>query len=677
MMTPEQIQSKIEQIIAFDLKHENYDRSVEHAEWCKAMMTGDGQDGIYLRFREKADDTQKNQIKELYISLTPYVLNPIKAFFEKVKRTDGKTFEVNTDDDDSKGRIEQKTNNFYQGETLEEYIEDRTLEYDFYDPNAFIITEFQDKRDAEAVVDRTPYPFEVPSHQVRNYEYSKTGELNWLLVEQRYKNRILNESTMQVEESFDEFSNFYFYAPGFVFNYKEVGKVTKSEKIVYSTIGTVNGVRHFEVYVYENGTTTTPARKVGTYKNSAHSPVFRVSPYYIAKKSLNRLISRTMYLDITENKHVFPQKYVYTKPCTYQSDEGTCVEGYINGDHNHSCPACNGTGKEMHFTEQDVITLELPESKEGLLPLADLAHYVKLPIEVAKWLDEQVQKAQQQVLYLMLSSNAVKQDQLFQPKTATENIIDIENLYDKLAPYTRNVSQQIIFHSNTIAKYLDIKATFEHSYPKELGIETTNEIISQYDAAKTAGMGYQFLNILNKKALKRQYRSAPEKILMLEARQRFIPFQSHSDEMISMILAGRLPDDYDRVLYENQDSIFKKIEVEHPAFYVYEYNKQEKIVKEYVAAKTAELTQMSDGMTVPDLSTAENALNGIQVRSMIQVVQDVAAGNLPRSSGISILKVSFGLDDIQANELMGDAGQGFKLATPPQNGTNGQVAEVQ
>ena len=53
-------------------------------------------------------------------------------------------------------------------------------------------------------------------------------------------------------------------------------------------------------------------------------------------------------------------------------------------------------------------------------------------------------------------------------------------------------------------------------------------------------------------------------------------------------------------------------------------------------------------------------LNGAQVTSMIGVVEKVAAGELPRSSGIVILKTAFGLTEERALEIMGESGKKFK-----------------
>ena len=64
--------------------------------------------------------------------------------------------------------------------------------------------------------------------------------------------------------------------------------------------------------------------------------------------------------------------------------------------------------------------------------------------------------------------------------------------------------------------------------------------------------------------------------------------------------------------------------------------------------------------TDPEVAVDPNtALNGAQVASMVDVVKAVAAGELPRETGVAILEVSFPITAEQANKIMGEVGKGF------------------
>lgn len=60
----------------------------------------------------------------------------------------------------------------------------------------------------------------------------------------------------------------------------------------------------------------------------------------------------------------------------------------------------------------------------------------------------------------------------------------------------------------------------------------------------------------------------------------------------------------------------------------------------------------------------EISLNGAQVASMISIVQQVGAGQLPRASGVQMLMASFTMTLSQAEQIMGDVGRSFIPSEP-------------
>ena len=59
--------------------------------------------------------------------------------------------------------------------------------------------------------------------------------------------------------------------------------------------------------------------------------------------------------------------------------------------------------------------------------------------------------------------------------------------------------------------------------------------------------------------------------------------------------------------------------------------------------------------------TSSEAFNGAQVSSMVTIVQNVAAGTLPRESGVAMLMIAFSLTSDQAEQVMSKAGNGFTI----------------
>jgi hypothetical protein len=56
---------------------------------------------------------------------------------------------------------------------------------------------------------------------------------------------------------------------------------------------------------------------------------------------------------------------------------------------------------------------------------------------------------------------------------------------------------------------------------------------------------------------------------------------------------------------------------------------------------------------------ADTALNGAQIASLIQIIGEVAAGRIPRETGVQIIAASFPTIAAQAESIMGEVGRSF------------------
>lgn len=61
----------------------------------------------------------------------------------------------------------------------------------------------------------------------------------------------------------------------------------------------------------------------------------------------------------------------------------------------------------------------------------------------------------------------------------------------------------------------------------------------------------------------------------------------------------------------------------------------------------------------------QQALNGAQISSLLEIVGQVATKAIPRESGVAIIALAFQLQPAQAEDLLGDAGKDFVPAPPP------------
>jgi len=77
-----------------------------------------------------------------------------------------------------------------------------------------------------------------------------------------------------------------------------------------------------------------------------------------------------------------------------------------------------------------------------------------------------------------------------------------------------------------------------------------------------------------------------------------------------------------------------------------------------IKVDTALATRSLDGTSAQD-----TALNGAQIASLVQIVQQVAARLLPRDAAVAIVQRAFSVDSQQAENLLGSAGGTFTIDT--------------
>ena len=70
-----------------------------------------------------------------------------------------------------------------------------------------------------------------------------------------------------------------------------------------------------------------------------------------------------------------------------------------------------------------------------------------------------------------------------------------------------------------------------------------------------------------------------------------------------------------------------------------------------------------DDAAMGPAAVSDTALNGAQVASMVEIVEKVAAGSLPRGAARAIIMRAFAVDAAGADDILGDAGQSFVPAT--------------
>lgn len=634
-MTEQELITLLTENVSFGLRHANYKRTVEVRKFAHMIATGKGQDEEVTRYRRFEHDTLKEQRKRLYNPLTKYALARPRKYWKNLTRVEGirRTFEAS--DETALKELQNDFWNFMPGQDLETWL-NKTLEYlGVTDPNAWIVYERNDQRNAEGqILKTTVYPFIVPSVDALNFE-RKFGVLQWLIartttIEQVVENGWARDKYLE---------NFYLYAPGKIVRLREKGERTVREEneveidievfthmesgdtsAHFDKAASASGaprnslppavtapkVRTFYLAVFDNSTTEVPAECVGVYLDELTGQGF-VPWFDPAEHVFKRLIRDTATSDVLTIVYAYPKTWEFVKRCEFESAElGRCEHGYLGGiqDRQHICPNCNGTGTPANFTtEQETLQIPLPEDPKLMLELSKLSFTQPVDIALLQHIDSKIEESEGKIMAAVFDSGLYQKPTNTKTRTATEVNAVMEGISDVLYPFCSTLSRHYELVHRVGSQYREFELSVDHSFPDDLKIESLPDMVATFDSIKNSGVGYESLSAQRRRIFQKQFEGDPAQQKRIEVRYKFRPFDDKSAEETAFILAGLSPLDPSRVLWTYWLEIFKEIEAENQEFADLKPAQQRKIVDTKVAEFTQRIQLADVSEPEPDFNT--------------------------------------------------------------------------
>ncbi len=384
---------------------------------------------------------------------------------------DTATFGADKKEQDEK--LKAAVSSFWNGKDVDHYFSAVLLDQSAIDPNAFCLGLYDgyDDRFQKPVV----YPSVISSADAWNFEFFN-GELQWLWVHRWIKytekptkvdpqakgKRLTGKTKDKPNEKTGH--AFWLYTDQNHIMFRQVDPATigsqtlgvlvdKTGKELSSTAGVamkarnayyyrVNAKDLYEVSFYEQNLGMVQAFRIGYVPDQRTNGETMVNIWHAALPYLMKGLKAGSELDISAALHAFLQKIAYANPCPGYKDEGG-VEHMCNNGMDPSggttCKKCGGSGYVVHTSGQDHVTLRMPRNKEDFLDLAQMVHYVPLPVEVLEWQDKYVDKLENACYKAVYNSDRFRADSA--NVTATGEIIDLQSVYDTLKPVADWYSQ--------------------------------------------------------------------------------------------------------------------------------------------------------------------------------------------------------------------------------------------
>lgn len=592
-----------------ELRHQDYKYVCELSKLYKQLSTGEDIEDLIKQFNKREDDEQFKQRKELTTLITECIAAKISAPQKKIAtaQTIQKEAYLKTDDPTNKNDNKQKAledalNKFYNGKGIDAYLEDVLIDLNDIDPNAFILFLFNnyDNRIESPVV----YGIPIYCDEALNFEYVN-NELDWLIFRKSvvYKDGENDKSgyyysiiAADEQISFSPVSEKSMSGMGMSENtlYDESGNIASIENLTEGKYFIKLSGKYYMVILAAPKAGFTPAFRVGAVKDPRTNGRTMVNLWDKAVPYLKKSVKTCSELDITESLHVFAQTFEYQPRCTGQILDGNvipCNAGIT--PQGSPCKACNGTGYQANKSGQDKITIGLPRDPKDIFDLRNLKAYISAPIDILDKLVERLENHEKKAIETVYNSNRFVTTSF--AKTATENQIDYQSVYDALRPLMSKYSSAWEFIVKVNAAYNDIKdITVKHKFGHRIGFESEDDIIRKIQAAKAAGVSSYVLEQMNNDLIYVIYADYPEIIKKIEVKQKFFPFEGKDPSTIAMMISQGYVEKSDIILYANFKRIFAELESENPNFFLFAEDKQRSLISAKVNKIQEDISKQSE-----------------------------------------------------------------------------------
>lgn len=553
------------EIVKNNKTHQDYTRVVELADLYYKLTTGDEIDELLKKIITRETDEEFAQRKEITESVCPAILNSTKLPFHKATRKQPivRKIEFASDSEKKKAELEEFIKTYWGNKSLEQYLEYAFIDYNYMDPNAFLITEFAPFNPLKEKAE--PYPFVATSEEAIMFEYHNEI-LNYLVV--KLPITYLDRGTPQ---------------PGFKYTmylgWDTIEFVQVAEAVRHDPDFEVIEIekKFYSVLYYEPKNENVPAVRFGFIRDGETKGRTFVSVFHHVLAYLKKTFKIDSELDISTSMCAFQQRFAYVSPCKNPA----CKAGRLLD--NTICPDCHGTGEQaFHRGTMDVVTLTLPKDPADIIDLNQLLVYKGPLIELLTFQQEYIEYLKKSVHAMMFNADLFTRSEV--SVTATEKVLETDNMNDTLYPFARHYSSIWEFTVRNIATYTDLNndLTIQHKFPNDFKMKGLQELMTELKTAKDAGASTSTISAIEDDINEILYSDRPEELKEMRIKNEINPFRGVSNADIRFIISQNNVPLYNRTLWENFESIFQDLEVEKPDLFDMNYN----VIVELVRAKT-------------------------------------------------------------------------------------------
>lgn len=582
-------------------RHKHYDHWVDYKDTVKALITGEGSKKLLNQFVPREDADLFEQRDRINKKITIGVSSRTQAPFKRALRND--ETQKNIEPIQYAGQDED----YFKGLTVEEYTKEYLSSRVMYDPHAWLVIDWIDFD--ERTEKARSYPFIVGCQDVVDFHENKTGDVEWLMIENMGSLIMYNKA---VEYSFinsegqrqeaNEVGLTYRMTPikelpkgrKADFDFKKFyellkdGKASENEQEFIES-GSFIEIKENTYFFLEsfdpNIEGNLQAKQLGYLLDAGKDQEGFVSPLHPCVERLKAIFDTASEMFITKAFHAFPQKIQRGVRCEgdgkHMCHSGTVRIPQEEGeDKIANCKSCGGSGiKLLPGTSAETLIVPLGDDKDDTLPLSEVATYIKLDIEVMKFQDEFIKDQSEECLKDMYARSAFSVNTAQQ--TATESNLNEESVDDVLYPFTQWFSQiyswQIKLRGLVNDETIE---SVEYSFPSTLQMRSRSEAITEFKNSE--GAPFAVIQATREEIVRKQFKDNPEERKKHLSRMQFEPLQGKTESEKQFLISQGAVLEADVFLLANSSRVWCEVESKDPQFYDKTYELQKGILNEVI-----------------------------------------------------------------------------------------------
>lgn len=594
MLLADRAHELLRRTITDQYRHADYTRTVDLSADYLTILTGEDYKRLLTRFIRREENGEYLQRLDLTHQNLSSTAAPLVKTFSQISRVQGirKGVEIEGGRDRDRTDLLDVLSDFSAGLSLDDYV---THQYDvpaLYDPNAFIVLEW-DSFEAQKGERARPYPLAVPCEQVLDFHYHR-GELSYLVIASPVWVETRDIVTGRLVQT--QHTDYILYSPTVALRYYYY--VEGREDMPDTGVLFENGLTKYVQAEYNPNLPLTPALRIGTKTDPLTNHRTCVSSlFHAALSQFKELINHKSQKDLTLRLHGYPKRYEYADPCPGELNSETgqrmgCYDGITNAG--TTCGVCGGTGRITHLTEQDTIYRDIPKDKDRFFDLDKLAYSEAPAVESIDLLSREIAALQSSIYQTVFNTDyQVKTSGKVGVETATELNIGREDKNNTLVPFADGKARVYKTIVRITAAIMDIagKVSPLFEVPRDLKLSSLPELYLDLKAARDAGApSFEIEQILDDIARKR-YEADPNALERYFIKKQHLPYIALTLEQFTYFdSVGNIPKDM-AVLFANQDIVFGELEQSQPLFYTLPFAERDTLVSAKVATLTARLNQ--------------------------------------------------------------------------------------